>query len=136
MDGALRAAHAAQRMAPQDPQMYSQIAGLFMARDEGDEAAAALMEGMLITSDQGLRSYLVRLYGSLTDAGNCTLVPGPNGPAINPRCRIVRDHICAAAPDVLRSLMDMGKGQEAMRNKQAFLGEYQCAAGPLNQVFP
>ena len=136
MDDALRAAHEAQRMAPQDPRMYNQLADVFLMREQGDKAAVALMEGMLITSDLGLRSNLVRLYGSSTDPANCTLVPGPNGPGINPRCRIVMDHICAAAPDVLATLVDTGRRQEAMQKKQAFIGEYQCAPGPLNEVLP
>jgi tetratricopeptide (TPR) repeat protein len=136
MDGALRAAHEAQRMAPQDPQMYNQIADVFLMREQGDKAAVVLMEGMLLTSDPGLRSRLVRLYGSSTDPANCTLVPGPNGPGINPRCRIVLDHICAAASDVLTTLVDTGRRQEAMQKKQAFIGEYQCAPGPLNEVLP
>jgi tetratricopeptide (TPR) repeat protein len=136
MDSALRAAHEAQRMAPQDPRMYSQIADLLLMRQQGDEAAAVLMEGMLITSDLGLRANLVRLYASSTDPANCTLVPGPNGPAINPRCQIVLDHMCAAAPDVLMALIDTGRRQEAMQKKQAFMSEYQCAPGPLNEVLP
>ncbi len=129
MDGALRAAHEARRMAPQDPRTYSQIAGLLLMRNQGDSAAVVLTEGMLITSDQGLRSYLVRLYGSSTDPSNCTLIPGPNGPEINPQCQIVRDHMCTAAPNVLSVLIDLGRRQEAMQNKQMFMTEYQCAGG-------
>ena len=116
--------------------MYNQLADVFLMREQGDKAAVVLMEGMLLTSDPGLRSNLVRLYGSSTDRANCTLVPGPNGPGINPRCQMVLDHICAAAPDVLRTLVDTGRRQEAMQKKQAFIGEYQCAPGPLNAVLP
>jgi len=123
-------------MAPRDPVMYNQVADLLLMREQGNEAAVVLTEGMLITSDPGLRSNLVRLYGTSTDPANCTLVPGPNGPAINPRCQIVRDHMCAAAPDVLMALNDLGRRQEAMQKKQLFLSEYECAPGPLNQVFP
>jgi len=136
VNAALRAAHEAQRMAPRDPVMYNQVADLLLMREQGNEAAVVLTEGMLITSDPGLRSNLVRLYGTSTDPANCTLVPGPNGPAINPRCQIVRDHMCAAAPDVLMALNDLGRRQEAMQKKQLFLSEYECAPGPLNQVFP
>jgi hypothetical protein len=94
------------------------------------------MEGMLITSDLGLRSQLVRLYGSSTDPGNCTLVFDANGPAINPRCQTVRDHLCATAPDVLTALVYLGRRQDAIEKKQAFISEYQCAPGPLHKVLP
>jgi hypothetical protein len=107
-----------------------------LIRQRADEAAVVLMEGMLITSDLDLRSQLVRLYGSSTDPGNCTLVTDTNPPAINPRCQVVRDHICATAPDVLMALVDMGRRQEAMQKKQAFISDYRCAPGPLNRVLP
>lgn len=134
--GALRAAHAAQRLAPQDFRMYRQLADLFLMHQQDDEAAVALIEGMLITSDLTLRSDLVRLYGSSTDPANCTLVPDPNGPAINQQCPIVRDHMCAAAPDVLMALINMGRRQEALEAKQTFMSDYQCAPGPVNEVLP
>ena len=116
--------------------MYRQMADLFLMQQQGDEAAVALIEGMLITSDLSLRWDLVRLYGSSTDPANCTLVPDPNGPAINQQCPIVRDHMCAAAPDVLMALIYMGRRQEALKTKQAFMSDYQCAPGPLNEVLP
>ncbi|SPE35863.1 conserved membrane hypothetical protein [Candidatus Sulfopaludibacter sp. SbA6] len=136
MDGALRAANEAQRMAPQDPETYNQIADLLLKRDQGNEAAVVLTEGMLITSDPGLRANLVQLYGSSTDPANCTLVPGPNGPAINPRCQIVLDHMCAAAPGVLKALNDTGRQQEAIEKKQMFISKYRCAPEPLNEAVP
>ena len=123
-------------MAPQDPRMYNLVADLLLMRDQGNEAAVVLTEGMLITSDPGLRANLVRLYGSSTDPANCTLVCGPNGPAINPRCQIVVDHVCAAAPEVLKALNDTGRRQEAIEKKQMFMSEYRCAPGPLNEVLP
>jgi protein O-mannosyl-transferase len=136
MDAALRAAREAKRMAPWDPGMYSQIAELLVMRGQGDEAAVALTAGMLITADQGLQSDLVSLYGSSADPANCTLVRGAGGPSIDPQCQIVRDHICAAAPEVLTALAAAGRRQEALEQKQRLLSEYQCAAGPLNEVLP
>lgn len=116
--------------------MYRQMADLFLMQQQGDEAAVALTEGMLITSDLSLRWDLVRLYGSSTDPANCTLVPGSNGPAINAQCPIVREHFCAAAPAVLTALRDMGRRTEALQTKQTFMFDYQCLPGPLNAVLP
>ena len=59
-----------------------------------------------------------------------------NPPEINSSCRIVADHVCAAAPVVLRSLMDTGKRQEAMEKKQMFLNEYRCPPGKLKESAP
>jgi hypothetical protein len=136
MDAALRSAHEAQWLDPRNPRMYSRIASLLLARQKGDEAAVVLMQGMLITLDLGLRSELVRLYGTSTDPANCTLVSEANGPEIDLRCPIVLDHVCAAAPNVLAALVHMGEQQEAMKDKQTFETDYRCAPGPLNQALP
>ena len=134
MDAALRAAREGQRLAPQNPEMYNLVADLLVMREQGNEAAVVLTEGMLITADPGLRANLVRLYGSSSDPANCTLMAGPNGPAINPRCQIVVDHACAAAPGVLQALDEIGRRQEAMEKKQTFIREFHCAVGTLNAV--
>ena len=136
MDGAFRAAREGLRLAPRDPQMYSLVANLLLLHDQGNEAAVILTEGMLITSDAELRASLVRLYGSSADPENCTLMAGADGPAINARCQIVADHVCAAAPDVLKALTDMGRREEAMEKKQMFLREYRCEPGRLSGVPP
>lgn len=132
IEAALRAAKEAQRMAPRDPETYNQIADLLLKRQQGNEASVVLTEDMLITSNAGLRSNLLLLYGSSKDPANCTLLSGPAGPAINPRCGIVADHMCAAAPDVLKA----GRSREAIERKQMFLSEYGCAPGPLNEIVP
>ena len=119
-------------MAPEEPEVYNQIADLFLKRRQGNDAAVALTEGMLITSDPGLRSNLILLYGSSKDPANCTLIPGPNGPAINPRCQIVVDHTCAAAPEVLKALIGMGRQGDAAERKQMFVNQYRCAPAPLH----
>ena len=136
MSGALRTAREAQAMAPWDPMMYGQIGDLLLMRQQGDEAAVAFIEGMLITSDPSLQADLVGLYSSSTAPANCTLVPGPQGPSINPQCPIVRAHMCAAAPHVLTALVGMGRRQEALENKQIFLSDFHCEPGPLIKALP
>jgi hypothetical protein len=136
MDGAFRAAREGLRLAPRDPQMYDLVANLLLLHDQGNEAAVILTEGMLITSDAELRASLVRLYGSSADPENCTLMAGADGPAINARCQIVADHVCAAAPDVLKALTEMGRREEAVEKKQMFLREYRCEPGRLSGVPP
>ena len=123
-------------MAPWDPMMYAQIGDLLVMRQQGNEAAVAFIEGMLITSDPSLQSDLMDLYSSSTDPANCTLVPGPKGLSINPQCPIVRNHMCAAAPHVLTALIGMGRRQEALENKRIFISDFHCAPGPLAEAIP
>ncbi len=135
-DAALREAREAQRIAPWDPLMYRQTAALLLMREQGDEAAVTLIEGMLTTSDLGLQSDLLRLYSSSSDRANCTLLSGPYGPVLNPQCSIVRDHMCAAAPEILKALILMGRRQDALEKKNTFTVDFQCGPGPLVEVLP
>jgi protein O-mannosyl-transferase len=94
--GAAAAADAITR-APQSVPAYRALASALLADGKLDAGAIALFEGILATSDMGLRSKLVELYQSGLPANSCALVAGPAGPAINPSCEIVRRHACAAA---------------------------------------
>ena len=61
------------------------------------EAAAALMEGVVVTTDIGLRNELLRLYQSGVDTMGCATMPVQGNTALNPSCPIVQRHLCAAA---------------------------------------
>jgi len=137
MGDASRAAGAAAKARsadPLDPESYRQSAQVFLALHQADDAAVALMTGMLVTSDLGLRQALIRLYQSGLDPKGCTLVPGPNGPAINPQCETIRTHICAASVDTLKARLQTGRRDLAESQKQVFLRNYGCPAAPLDQV--
>lgn len=127
-DKALQAAQAAQRLDPFKPAIYRQISDVLMSSGRADDAAVALVEGSLVTSDPLLRARLLDLYRGGLDSQGCALIPGPNGPAISPQCNMVRRHICGAAPEALRTLADAGR-QDAMRALSAgLLQDSGCAA--------
>ncbi len=132
LDEAESAANNARALAPLDPNAYRQLARVLLARDRGNEAVLVLMTGMLITSDPKVRFELIELYGSSHDPENCTLVSTPSGPDINTQCGIVRDHLCAAAVDVIRVRLAGGRRDLAEKDKQTFIANYGCSAVPLD----
>jgi tetratricopeptide (TPR) repeat protein len=119
-----------------NPEGYRQMADVLLANRRVDEAAIVLMRGMLITSDLGLRQELLNVYRSGIDSEKCAIFDGPNGPAMNPKCEMVRRHMCAAAPDTIRARLAAGQRALAQSQKKTFLRDYGCAAGPLDRVLP
>jgi protein O-mannosyl-transferase len=135
-DKAFEAAIESRKRDPLNPAVYSQLGHILFAVHQPADAAAALMEGMLVTSDQGLRQELVDLYKTELDPQGCAITAGPYGPAINPKCPIVHQNLCDAGLDAIRIRLATGHPEIAAEMKENFLHDYACPAGPLNEVLP
>jgi tetratricopeptide (TPR) repeat protein len=135
-DKAFDAAIAARKYQPMNPLVYTQLAQVLMAGRQPEDAGTALMEGMLLTSDLGLRQQLMDLYRSASGENACEIVPGPNGPAINPKCARVHRNLCEASVDAIRIRIETGRRDIAAELKKSFLNDYGCPADPLNQALP
>jgi hypothetical protein len=135
--GAEAAAAASDALAfhPQVPEAYRQISYAFATGNRFDDAAIALIAGGMITSDFSLGADLVGLYRSAF-SNSCALTAGPNGPAVNPACDLVRKHFCAASLEVVKASMDAQNWDLAKQQKKDFEQKYGCPAGPLDQVLP
>jgi len=94
---------------------YRRLASLLAARGQTDDAAVTLVQGILLTSDMGLRQDLLDLYASGLDTERCaTRAQGQYSAAINPGCAIVRRHSCAAlarAVDVYLKMHEPAKAE-------------------------
>jgi tetratricopeptide (TPR) repeat protein len=133
-DKAVTAAMAARQSDPLNPLMYRQLADAFLASGRPNDAATALMEGMIVTQDMDVRSELLKLYQSGIDTQGCALIDGPNGKAINPACAIIHTHLCAVAPDAIKVRLATGRRDIAEQMKRSFLTDYGCPAGPIVQA--
>jgi tetratricopeptide (TPR) repeat protein len=131
---ALEAAASALEMDPLNAQRYWQLSTAYLANDRADEAAVALVEGTLATSDPRLRQDLLSLYRQGLDSKGCATVPGPNGPAINPSCEIVRRHTCAAAAATIPLYLRMQRRDLAEQLKDSVSRDFGCSAAALNQL--
>jgi tetratricopeptide (TPR) repeat protein len=120
---------------PADPEGYRQISNVFVAAYRIDDAAVALIEGGLITSDFTLKSDLLDLYRSaLSDS--CAITTGPDGSALNPACDLVHKQFCAASVEAVKAAIEDERWDAARQQKQNFLHTYGCPAGPLDQALP
>jgi len=128
---AMERAIMAQRFEPAAAATYRQLSKAYLAAGRADDAAVALVEGILVTSDLGLRQELVDLYRSGLDTRGCATTPGPYGPAMNPSCAIVHTHMCLAAAQALELYSRMGRADLMQKTKleAASLGCPPCGAG-------
>jgi len=129
------AASEALALHPVNPEAYRQIASAFTAQGRIDDAAIALFEGLLITSDFSIRSDLLDLYRSAL-SNSCAITVGPNGPALNLTCGLVHKQFCAASVEAVKAAIEEERWDVARRQKQIFLHDYGCPTGPLDQALP
>ncbi len=130
---ALEAAMEGRRMEPENTEIHHQIAAILLDQGRADEAAAALMEGVLLTTDTGLRNELLRLYQSGLDRLGCATMLVPGNTALNPGCEIVHRHLCAASVGTIRLRVETGRQDLAETMKQTAMKEFGCTAESLEK---
>ena len=128
---ALEAAMEGRRTEPENTEIHHQIAAILLDQGRVDEAAVALMEGVLLTTDTGLRNELLRLYQAGLDRLGCATMPMPGNTALNPACEIVHRHLCAASVGTIRLRLETGRPDLAETMKQTALKDFHCAAESL-----
>src|SRR5262249_17335201 len=113
---------------PVNPEAYRQMAYAFAAAHEMDEAAVALLQGLLMTSDVSLRSDLMNLYRTAEGLNSCALKFGPGGASLNLACDQVRKSLCPASVEVVKAAIERSQWQAAKKLKQTSVRDYGCAA--------
>ena len=115
--GALEAALEARRRDPANPDIHRQVARALFSEGRSDEAAAALMEGVIVTADNVLRQELLGMYAAGLDRLGCATMEVQGHQALNPGCETVRRHLCAAAVGTMRLRVETGRQDlaDAMR---------------------
>jgi tetratricopeptide (TPR) repeat protein len=128
---ALEAAVEGRRMDPGNTEIHHQIAAILLDQGRADEAAATLMEGVVLTTDTGLRNELLRLYQTGLDRSGCATMAVPGNTALNPACEIVHRHLCAASVGTIRLRLDTGRRDLAETMKQMAMKDFHCTAEEL-----
>jgi hypothetical protein len=131
---ALEAAVEGRRMDPANTEIHHQIAAILLGEGRADEAAAALMEGVLVTTDTGLRNELLRLYQSGLDRAGCATMAVQGNTALNPACGIVHRHLCAASVGTIRLRLATGRQDLAETMRATALKEFGCKVEELDGV--
>jgi tetratricopeptide (TPR) repeat protein len=135
LEKAIETGGVARALAPLSPEVHHQMAETFRTEGRADDAAAALAEGIIITSSAGLKQELADFYRK-SDPKGCELVQTPNGFQINHSCEAVRKHFCAAGADSLRATLRIGRQDLADIEKKTLLQDDLCPPGPLDEVLP
>jgi hypothetical protein len=117
-----------------NPEAWRQYSDALGSAGRVDDAVVALMEGVLLTTDNGLRQRMVELYRRGA-GGSCALLPGQNGvPAINPSCPEVRKHLCAADAQAIALRLRGGRADVAEVLRTSGMRDFGCDAAALEAV--
>ncbi len=129
---ALAAARSAVDTNPLHPDGFRQLSAALLASGKEDDAAIALVEGVLATEDMTLRQDLVNFYRAGHDPSGCAL----SGAGLNPECPAVHQHACAAVAEALRLYMRAGLPQVARQMKESARAGSGCPPGGWDAIVP
>ncbi len=132
-DRAVDAAEQALRLHPRNPAAYQQIANVFLLKNRKEDAARALTEGMLLTSDPALTGAVLEIYKNAADSNGCALVQRPGGAIISPQCEPLRKAICAISPEIIQSRLQSGRSDLAEQQRRSFVEDYGCSAAAVDK---
>ena len=114
---------------PENPEAWRLYANALAASSRTQDAMVALMEGVILTVDPGLRQAVVDLYRRGLDPHGCALLPGQDGrPALNPGCDTVRAHLCAAAAAAIALREKSNRPELAGQLRATAQRDFGCAS--------
>jgi tetratricopeptide (TPR) repeat protein len=131
---ALAAARRAVDTNPTHPDGFRRLSAALAASGQDDDAAIALVEGVLATEDMTLRQDLTEFYRSDHDHSGCAVRQGPDGAVLNPEYPAVHAHACAAVAEALRMYVRVGLPDVARRMKQSAAEGSGCPTAPLDAI--
>jgi protein O-mannosyl-transferase len=127
--GALAAAEDGLKSEPLAAASYGQLAAALVAGNRADEAAVALMEGILLTADRQLREGLVSLYRQGVDRQGCAILAGSAG--LNRECAMVHRHLCQASAAAIQTRLAAGQRDAAEQVRESAVRDFGCGAPAL-----
>jgi tetratricopeptide (TPR) repeat protein len=109
------------RMLRPAPEFFEDMSAAWRAMGDPQQAAIALIEGLLVDKNNGrLTAELVELYRQ-TDPGGCAA-------SLNPACPLVHGQVCTAFRNVKRLYMRMGQEPMAADTGRRAVSEAGCTA--------
>jgi len=139
LDDVAAAYGAAQRAAAADPlsaDNYVQLSRALVRSNQPQAAAAALLEGSILTPDKRFTSELLPLFKGGLDPQSCALKPVGQGFALDPACESVRRLLCPALENAIAVRMRTGRADLARQLRDGQLRQYGCQASPSGPARP
>ena len=127
---ALASAVKARALAPDSPESHRIVAGLLVDSNREHEAVIALLEGVLVTGDTGLRQTLLNLYRGGLDLKGCATAPDGS---LNPSCEAIHADLCAASAGAIRLRLETRRPDLARAMNATATRDFGCASGPTAQ---
>lgn len=126
--GALAAVIEAQRLEPDNTEVYRQLATVLLAENHPEQAAEKLMEGAIATADSELRQDLFKLYQNGGDPNGCAIRTEASGSEIDPSCKTVHHDICIASAEIVKLRLQTGRKDLADETRNTAINEFGCPA--------
>jgi tetratricopeptide (TPR) repeat protein len=125
-DRAADAAKQALELLPRNPAAFRQIANIFLLKNRKEDAAVALTEGVLLTSDPALTESLLELYRN-AGSNHCVLMQ---------TCEPVRKQVCAVSTEIIKARLQTSRLDLAEQQRRTFIEDYGCSAASLDPLLP
>jgi tetratricopeptide (TPR) repeat protein len=110
------------------PEFSEEASQVYRDMGNPDQAAVALLEGMIIDPrSRRLAGKVVQLYQA-TAPRTCAVETNGNGSSFNPQCPLVHNHICEAARNVMGGYRSYGKADRAAATAQTAISGMGCPA--------
>ena len=126
LDAAADATRRAQALEPLNPVSYRSLAAVLLEQRRYDNAAIALLTGVMLTGNADLRAAAIDLYRAGLDQKGCAITTSPNGPSLDTSCEIVRQHMCSASRDAAGIQRAQGRADLAQGLDALAAREFKC----------
>jgi len=120
-------------LSPESSETSLLISEAATSTGQKDQAAVALVVGLLITQNKSLLAPLNALYQSGLDPKGCAFINNASGPVLNNACEPVHSEICEAYSDVIQIMQWNLKPEVAAQTKAIAIRQYGCTEQVLSQ---
>ena len=123
---ALNAFKYMRQLEPENPDAYQRVALLEIEQQHWDEAAAALMQAMLLDPRRAENwQLLAQIYAGYGEPGRGAIYQAPDGPKLNVDHPIVREHFMKAYREFIRIFRFANRPHLAESARQAAIFRYR-----------
>lgn len=127
------AAFEARTLNPKIMDSYALMAQALAPMNRKDEAAVALVEGLLVSGEQSLLGPLKVLYKYGVDPEGCAIKQTAGGPLLNNQCAVVHKEICTASADLIGRYRQFLHAELAATARSQAIEQFGCAADELEK---
>jgi tetratricopeptide (TPR) repeat protein len=123
----------ARMLDPDLPDSYLLMAQALAPLNRKDEAALALVEGVLVSGSQNFLTPLGVLYKYGVDPEGCGIKQTRSGAMLNNQCAAVHKEICAASAELIGLYKQNLHADSAAAVKSRAVEQFSCAADELEK---